>query len=88
MLRPLLCLVLLQALAAPPPQAPAPPAPVLSEKQKAIEADTEKLVQMTAELKVSVDKSTKNQLSLDVIRKAEAVEKLAKSLKERLRDSR
>ncbi len=81
MLGPLLCLFLLQA---PAPQ----PAPHVSDKQKAIDADTEKLVQMTAELKVSVDKSTKNQLSMDVIRKAEAVEKLAKSLKERVRDNR
>lgn len=57
----------------------------VTEAQKAIDADTEKLVQMAAELKVSVDKSNKNELSLDVIRKADAVEKLAKSLKERIR---
>ncbi len=61
--------------------------PAVSERQRSIDADTEKLVQMAAELKVSVDKSNKNELSLDVIRKAEAVEKLAKSLKERIREA-
>ena len=62
-------------------------APAVSEKQKKLLEDMEKLVQMTAELKVSVDKSTKNELSLDVVRKAEAVEKLAKSVKERIREA-
>jgi nitric oxide reductase activation protein len=62
--------------------------PAMSEKQKKLLDDSEKLVQMAAELKVSVDKSNKNELSLDVVRKAEAVEKLAKSLKERIREAR
>ena len=63
-------------------------APVMSEKQKKLLEDTDKLVQMAAELKVSVDKSNKNELSLDVVRKAEAVEKLARSVKERIREAR
>jgi hypothetical protein len=60
----------------------------MSEKQRKLLEDSEKLVQMAAELKVSVDKSNKNELSLDVVKKAEAVEKLAKSLKERIREAR
>ena len=63
-------------------------APAISEKQRKLLEDSAKLVQMAAELKVSVDKSNKNELSLDVVRKAEAVEKLAKSLKERIREAR
>ncbi len=63
-------------------------APGMSEKQRKLLEDSEKLVQMAAELKVSVDKSNKNELSLDVVKKAEAVEKLAKSLKERIREAR
>jgi nitric oxide reductase activation protein len=59
-------------------------APV-SEKQKELLADIDKLVKMSADLEVSVGKSTKDELSLDVVRKAEAVEQLAKSVKERMR---
>ncbi|RXH56586.1 hypothetical protein [Granulicella sibirica] len=62
--------------------------PPMSEKQKKLLEDTEKLVKMAAELKVSVEKSNKNELSLDVVRKAEAVELLAKSVKERMRTDR
>ena len=62
--------------------------PPMSEKQKKLVEDTERLVKMAAELKVSVEKSNKNELSLDVVRKAEAVELLAKSVKERMRTDR
>jgi hypothetical protein len=57
----------------------------MSEKQKELLADIDKLVKMSADLEVSVGKSTKDELSLDVVRKAEAVEKLARSVKERMR---
>lgn len=74
---------------APAPAAPAAPASVekapMSEKQKQLMVQTEQLLKMAADLKVSVDKSTKDQLSLDVVRKAEAVEKMAKELKEKMR---
>ena len=65
-----------------------PAKPPLTDKQKKLAEDTEKLVKMAAELKVSVEKSNKNELSLDVVRKAEAVEQLAKSVKERMREPR
>jgi hypothetical protein len=57
----------------------------MSEKQKQLLEQTNLLLKMAAELKVSVDKSTKDQLSLDVVRKAEAVEKMAKEMKGKMR---
>ena len=54
-------------------------------RQAEIAADTEKLYRLAKELKVEMDKSTKDTLSLTVIRKAEEVEKLARSLKERMK---
>jgi hypothetical protein len=44
--------------------------------------DTVKLLEMANELKAAVDKSNKDTLSLDVVRKADAIEKLAHSVKE------
>ena len=68
-------------------QTPTPPAdkPPMSEKQKQLLEQTNALLQLAAELKVSVDKSNKDQLSLDVVRKAEAVEKMARELKARMK---
>lgn len=71
-------------LAQAPVSAAAEKAP-MSEKQKQLLDQTNALLKMAAELKVSVDKSTKDQLSLDVVRKAEAVEKMAKELKGKMR---
>ncbi|HEX4784645.1 MAG TPA: hypothetical protein VH350_09905 [Candidatus Sulfotelmatobacter sp.] len=51
----------------------------------ALKHDTEKLLRLSAELKDSVDKSNENVLSLDVIKKAEEIEKLAHSVKERMK---
>ena len=62
--------------------------PPMTDKQKKLAEDTERLLKMAADLKVSVEKSNKNELSLDVVRKAEAVEQLAKSVKERVRTDR
>ena len=56
-----------------------------SERQAKIVADTDKLYQLIQELKVEVAKSSKDTLSLSVIKKAAEIEKLAKSLKERMR---
>jgi hypothetical protein len=53
-------------------------------RQARISADTQKLVKLSQELKTEVDKSNKDTLSLAVIKKAEEVEKLAKSLKEEI----
>ncbi len=47
-------------------------------------ADTEKLVKLSQELKAEVAKSTKDTLSVSVVRKAEEVEALAKNLRGRM----
>jgi flagellar motility protein MotE (MotC chaperone) len=56
-------------------------------RQQDIREQTEKLFQLATELKTAVDKSNENLLSLDVIRKAEEVEKLAKKVKEKMKES-
>lgn len=56
------------------------------ERQKQLKADTEKLLALATELKQSVDKTNENVLSLDVVRKAEEIEKLAKHIKTNMRD--
>jgi len=47
--------------------------------------DTEKLLALATDLKTQVDKSTKDTLSVDVIKKADEIEKLAHSVKERMK---
>jgi nitric oxide reductase activation protein len=56
-----------------------------AERQRKLVEDTEKLVALVTQLKVEVDKSTKDTLSLDVVRKADEIEKLAKSVKEKMK---
>jgi hypothetical protein len=58
---------------------------VNSTRQAAIKKDTDKLLQLATELKQSVDKSNQNTLSLDVVKKAEEIEKLARSVKDKMR---
>jgi hypothetical protein len=55
-----------------------------SSRQKRLVLDTQRLVALANELKAAVDKSDKDTLSLDVIRKADEVEKLAHSVKEKM----
>jgi len=43
------------------------------------------LLKLSVELKEQVDKSDENVLSLDVIKKAEEIEKLAHSVKEKMK---
>ncbi|HEY1528962.1 MAG TPA: hypothetical protein VGH51_22285 [Candidatus Angelobacter sp.] len=56
-------------------------------RQQDIREDTDKLFQLATELKAAVDKTNENLLSLDVIHKAEEVEKLAKKVKEKMKDA-
>lgn len=67
---------------------PAAKAPLTPEekKQEELRADTEKLYQLTQELKAEVAKSNKDTLSVSVIKKAQEIERLAKSIKERTRN--
>jgi hypothetical protein len=55
-------------------------------RQKAIVDETNQLLDLAKQLKDAVDKTDKNQLSLDVVRKAEQIEKLAKDVKTKMRD--
>ena len=55
------------------------------ERIAALKQDTDKLLKLSVELKESVDKSDENVLSLDVIKKAEEIEKLAHSVKEKMK---
>jgi hypothetical protein len=55
------------------------------DRQATLKADTDKLLKLAAELKDSVDKSNENVLSLDVIKKAEEIEKLAHSVKDKMK---
>ncbi len=57
------------------------------QRQADLKRDTEKLLKLSTELKEYVDKSNENLLSLDVIKKAEEIEKLARSVKTRMRGS-
>ncbi len=78
-----------------------PPAPSQAEKdmheqqlkaankkrQQDLKSDTDKLFQLATELKAAVDKTNENMLSLDVVRKADEVEKLAKRVREKMKET-
>jgi hypothetical protein len=55
--------------------------------QMEIKRDTEKLVQLSAELNESIDKSSQGLLAADTFKKAEQIEKLARSVKSKLKQS-
>jgi hypothetical protein len=56
-------------------------------KQKQLADDTAKLLQLANELKAELDKSSKDTLSLSVMKKAEQVEKLAHKVREEMKAS-
>jgi hypothetical protein len=56
-----------------------------SERQKRLVADTDKLLELATELKTDVNKTNKDILSVDVIKKADEIEKLAHNVKERMK---
>ena len=55
------------------------------QRQEQLKRDTNKLLLLATQLKQEVDKSSENTLSLDVIKKAGEIEKLAKSVREKMR---
>ena len=55
------------------------------QRQAELKRDTEKLVKLSTELKQYVDKTNENILSLDVIKKADEIEKLAHNVKTKMR---
>ena len=56
------------------------------DRQKQLVQDTDKLLQLATQLKAEVDKTNQNILSVDVMRKADEIEKLAKSVKNQMRE--
>jgi hypothetical protein len=56
------------------------------ERQATLKRDTDKLLELATELKQYVDKTNENVLSLEVLKKAEQIEKLAHSVKEKMKD--
>jgi hypothetical protein len=55
------------------------------ERQAQLQRDTDNLLKLANELKQYVDKSNENTLSFDVVKKAEEIEKLAHSVKEKMK---
>jgi len=58
---------------------------VNEERQAQLKRDADHLFKLATELKAFVDKSSENTLSLDVVKKAEEIEKLAHSVKEKMK---
>ena len=55
------------------------------ERHVQLQRDTDNLLKLANELKQYVDKSNEHTLSLDVVKKAEEIEKLAHSVKEKMK---
>ncbi len=55
------------------------------ERQAELKRDTDKLLKLATELKESVEKTNESTLSLDVLKKAEEIEKLARSVKDKMK---
>ncbi len=55
------------------------------ERHKKLMSDAQRLIALTGELKAELDKASKDELSLDVVRKAAEIEKLAHDVKERMK---
>ncbi len=55
------------------------------QRQQKMLQDADKLLQMAQQLKASVDKTDKNTLSVQVVKQAESIEKLARQVKDGMR---
>jgi len=58
-----------------------------SQRQGEIRRDTDKMLQLTAELKDYLQKAERGVMSVDAIKKAEQIEKLAHSVKSKMKQS-
>jgi hypothetical protein len=56
------------------------------DRHKKLAADVDRLLELTNQLKSDVDKTNKDELSLDVIRKAAEIEKLAHDVQSRMKN--
>lgn len=59
---------------------------VNDDRHKKLVSDVDKLISLTNELKTDVDKTNKDELSLDVMRKAQEIEKLAHDVQSRMKN--
>lgn len=57
------------------------------DRVKEIQQDTNKLLDLATELKKSVDAAGDNTLSLEVIRKTDEIEKLAKKVRDKMKET-
>jgi len=64
-----------------------PAAAASNDRKKQIADESAELLNMALALKAEVDKTTKDTLSLNVIKKADQIEKLAKSVKDKMKQS-
>ena len=55
------------------------------ERHQRIKQDTDKLLQLATELKQYVDKTNENILSVEVLKKTDEIEKLTKSVREKMK---
>ena len=55
------------------------------ERQRKLKDDTDKLLQLATELKEYVDKSNEHILSIEVLKKTDEIEKLAKSVRDKMK---
>ena len=56
------------------------------DRRKRMLADTDKLLALSTELKADIERSTRDELSLEVIRKANEIEKLAHDVQQRMKN--
>ncbi len=56
------------------------------ERQVKLQRDADRLLQLATELKLYVDKSNENVLSLEVVKKTNEIEKLARSIRENMKN--
>jgi hypothetical protein len=57
------------------------------QRHKEMASDTEKLLALANQLKAETDKSTKDSLSMESVRQAEQIEKLARTVREKMKAS-
>jgi hypothetical protein len=57
------------------------------DRQESLKKDMAELYKLASELKESVDKTDQNMLSLQVVRKTEQIEKLARDIRRKMKDA-
>jgi len=60
---------------------------VVADRQESLRRDSDRLAALAAELKQNVDKTNANILSMDVIKKAQEIQKLAKSVQDKMKNA-